>query len=84
MNKIITKNYERAQKRTAERLYNEGENIYIIGCNMHPENLWEAPTMINNVTGRSFEQILNEVEYYNCDSDRGHYLSYYIKREVTT
>ena len=72
--------FTRVQKRTARRLYNEGRTIYALPCNMHPDNVWQAPAPLPPADDPTdFGKVTNVFEYYNCDAERGKYTAYYIK-----
>lgn len=84
MNKIITQNWERITKAEARKRYNARQDVYFLSCNMHPENMWQAPCPIlrdvdDDVT--SFNSTVNNYRYYNCDRQRGMYVAYYIRRD---
>ena len=73
--------YTRINKTKARNLFYENKYIYIVPCNVAPNysNQWIQPYMINNQAGRTFDQIINEFEYYNCnDNETGLYTAYYI------
>ena len=79
MNMIKTTNYPRITKRQAEARYKTGQTVYILPCNMHPENAWQRPIDMN-YPGRDFHSVASEYSYYNCDGERGRYPAYYISR----
>lgn len=71
----------RINKTKARNLFNKGTDIMIVPCNVACDysNVWIQPYMINNQAGRTFDQIINEFEYYNCnDRETGLYTAYYI------
>lgn len=65
------------QKRTAKKLFDSGETIYIQNSNFHPFGVWSQCIEINNKDGDSFESIVNSFEYYNCNSETGYYATFY-------
>ena len=76
------KTYERISKQKARRIYDTSNKAIITcGCNMNPFSPWGIGTPIVNQPDRTFDQICNEAEYYNCDSERGRYLSFYAEVE---
>ena len=82
MRQIKTKSYIRISKKTARALYNTGQENRVFFCpvNLNPESpwglMWNAPN--NDI---SFDQLVSEYEYYNCDNDRGRYAAFYVPRE---
>lgn len=71
--------YTQVQKRTAERLYNEGVDVYIIPCKARA-GVWYnlASTDLLRCQGMPFMQAINHFEYYNCNSEAGTYCHFYI------
>lgn len=74
---------QQVQKRTARKLFQEGETIYLLPCNMRFDSVWQSPLAISNDVSRSlgytFDQLCNNYEHYNCDSERGRYVRFYVK-----
>ena len=73
--------FTRINKTKARRLFYENKYIHIVPCNVACDysNHWIVPHMINNQAGFTFEQLVNNFEYYNCnDSQTGLYTAYYI------
>ena len=80
MRTVITNNWVRITKKQAEIRYKTNQDVYILPCNMNPDNVWQRP--INMFyPGRDFDQVVNEYSYYNCDNERGKYPAYYITRQ---
>lgn len=85
--------FKRIQKRTARRLYNEGEIIYIVPCNVWPDfkGIWIKPMNIsknleeeragNLYVAMGFDSIINSYEYYNCNYELGYYTAFYVLEE---
>jgi hypothetical protein len=72
---------QQVQKRTARKLFQEGEMIYLCPCNMHFDSAWQTPIVISKAEslGFTFDQLCNDYEYFNCDSERGRYVRFYVK-----
>lgn len=73
---------KRVQKRTAEKLYNAGKDVFFIPCKCNPENHWFSLGIWENkhLDGQydSFEKLCNGFSFYNCnDSQTGKYISFY-------
>ena len=62
MIKIKTKNYTRIQRRTARRLFNEGQLIAITPHMYNPEGMFT--TAIHEADG-NFDSVVNAAEYYS-------------------
>ena len=72
------------QKRTAKKLFEAGETIYLQSSNFHPFGVWSRcmDTNKNNVNcvGYTFETVVNDFEYYNCTcNETGKYTTFYKK-----
>jgi len=73
-------------KSEARKLFNQGKNIYILPCKVVLKNPWVQPMKVNNknnedskiYTTQTFDQIVNNFEYYNTGSQLGYYAAYYI------
>lgn len=66
------------QKRTAKKLFNSGETIYIQSSNFYPFGVWSQCMEFSNKEGRTFDSIVNSFEYYNCNNNEtGYYATFY-------
>ena len=66
------------QKRTAKKLFESGETIYIQACNLRPFGVWSTCYDMNKEKdGATFETIVSNFEYYNCNSETGLYVTFY-------
>ena len=82
--------YTQVQKRTAEKLFNNGGTVYIIACNANPCSPWingfyelslELLSKHNDYIpeyDNDFRKHVNSYEYYNCNSELGKYSHFYI------
>lgn len=78
---------EQVQKRTAKKLFDAGEDIYIQSSNFHPfgvwsqcieiNNKWSQCIEVNNKEDKLFDSIVNSFEFYNCNSEAGYYTTFY-------
>ncbi len=80
--KVIT--IKQISKRTAKKLFESGNEIYLQSCKMYPFGVWQNVCPIkkdidytNQFNATSFESVVNNFEYYNCDSERGKYSHFY-------
>ncbi len=80
MLKIETKNYVRIDKRQARKIYENNGELYMLPCNLNPENSWGLLLGPVN-TFYPFDSMVNSATYYNCGSGRGNYLAFYIRKE---
>ena len=69
------------QKRTARKLFEAGETIYLQSSNFHPFGVWSQCIDIKKDINDndSFDSIVNSFEYYNCSNEQGLYVSFYKK-----
>ena len=70
---------KRVSKSAAKKAYNEGNEIYFQSSNIYPFGMWQSvcPVLLERAQ-TTFEAICNEFSYYNCDSERGRYVHFYI------
>lgn len=69
-------NFEKINKVKARKLFNSGENIYLLPCKLRLNNAWCQPIMINNSMS-DFDALIDRATYYNCNSEIGDKLSFY-------
>ena len=69
------------RKNTARKLFNEGHELIIIPCNCSPNGFWVKGFRIckTKLENSDFDRLINEFEYYNCNSELGRYTHYYIE-----
>lgn len=68
-------------KRKARKLYDAGVAIFLIPNNFRVDNNWGIGSYFDNRCGKTFDALVNEFEYYNCQSkETGKYCSFYIKK----
>ena len=86
MKKIITEHYERVSYRTAIKLLNSGEDIYITPRLLNPESPWHYLFNINKdiltANDTTFDSFVKSVIWYNCNCQTGKYPAYYISRRT--
>ena len=77
----------KVNRKTAERLINEGYTIKLIPCKVRLENLWIEPSYVTleklNEWDTNFEKFVNAYSYYNCNSELGNHLAYYLNVEFS-
>lgn len=72
-------NYERINRATARKLHANGGEFIAIPCKMNPANeYWAMGAVMDKNILPDFDKACNQLEYYNCSSATGYYLSFYI------
>jgi len=69
-------------KRTAKKYFEAGKNIFLMASNMRFDNMWITPYEVKKDSMQcteNFDLMCNEFEYYNCDSERGSYIHFFIR-----
>ena len=77
----MTVNYKRINKTAARNIYTAGGVVYVVPCLVPIKgSVWiTAGEIISGLyPDRTFDQIINEYEYYNCNNELGRYTAYYI------
>lgn len=72
--------YRRIDKRVARRLYDAGEDVLFIPCNMRPDNMWGLGIVENKyLLGQeeTFDKLVNAYTWYNCNNETGRYIAFY-------
>ena len=67
---------QQVQKRTAEKLFNNGQRVFIQSSNFRPFNVWADALELT--PGESFNDIVNSFRFYNCcNCETGKYVTFY-------
>ena len=66
---------QRVSKRTAKKLFSEGKRVFIQPSNYYPFGAWYNAMEIHE----DFDRVSTEYAWYNCDSERGYYPSFYVQ-----
>ena len=87
--------FRRVSKRAAERLYDNGEVIYLCPFRLRPGGPWHPEIAVTKTdltqdcgtqyfisNTRDFEKVVSDYTYYNCSYSVGEYPAYYIKEQV--
>ena len=77
MKEININGYKRITKRAAIKLYEMGEPVLFCPVKLIPGGAWGNGCIITKEEGRTFEQVLNAFEYYNCNNETGNYTAFY-------
>ena len=79
----------RIKKPLARKMYYSGHTITVVPCKCGVDNI-VAKTDMNylldskcgdDMTNR-FDRVVREFEYYNCNSETGYYVSYYVTEDA--
>ena len=84
MNAINIAGYKRISKQAARKRFVGGLVTYAYPSNIRPGNMWISACRIDPaiMTGRTFDQFVNEYEYYNCNSsESGRYTAFYMRED---
>lgn len=90
-NRTLTDNkgisWTRVNKRRAKSVYEAGGDVIITPVYVDPFNIWRPHARISSKrqwgVDVTFDSIVNEYEYYNCNSSElGRYPAYYVRTEV--
>lgn len=80
------KTYQQINKSKARRLFDKGTEILFHPCKMRFNSVWQQPCVIHkgdfetHVSGVSeFDSACNHFAHYNCDSERGTYIHFYVE-----
>lgn len=60
-------NYEKITKTQARKMHANGEKVFCLPCNVHPNNMWVG--MAEILPDYDFEKFCNEYAFYNCGTN---------------
>ena len=74
----------RISKAAARKLWENNSNFIIVPCKLSPYGLGALDTSCDLSTEdidnrRSFDKLINEFTFYNCNSETGRYPAFYIE-----
>lgn len=79
-----SRRYKRVNRKRAKNLFLKGEEVFCWPCNMDPSNphwggLYSSANFYEYepLDEDRFEKWEANATYYNCDNERGRYLSFY-------
>ena len=75
------KTFERITKKKAINAYNSGVPVFLCPVKMRPFTPWHLESYVDKSSGRSFDNTVNEFEFYNCNRETGMYTAFYIQSE---
>lgn len=72
-------NFERVDKRVAEKFFKAGKRVCMLPCYANPNSPWNVPYLMDYHA--PFIHQINEFTYYNCNKEMGTYPSFYVEKE---
>lgn len=84
--KLSGRTYIRVDSRKARKLFEAGRIIAVAPVLMRIPNPWMSPmiiwkTLLEKEFGRTYDSVLNEYACYNCNSEMGQYLKFFVEVE---
>lgn len=71
--------FERVDKKTARKAYNNGLRVILCPCNLRPGYPFHPEISISGKAQATFEEALNAFEFYNIrNAESGFYTAFYI------
>lgn len=68
-------------KGTARKLFREGMTIYLFPCKANIDSpWWNGGVPISQKDEDTFDHLVNNFEWYNCNAEVGYYAHYYVKK----
>lgn len=72
----------KVNKATARKMYRLGYEIKLLPCKVRLDNAWVSPVAISLETHHdTFDHVVNQYEYYNCNAELGYYSAYYVSED---
>ena len=70
---------EKINKTQARKMFNQGINLQMIPNKCNPNSAWfEGAYIFDNSDEDTFDTLVNKITRYNCNSELGYYLAYYV------
>ncbi len=69
---------ERINKRQARRAFEQGKEIWVVPCNMDVKFGMLISKEYLKKGYRSFDHIINNYVWFNCNNETGRYCAYYL------
>lgn len=70
----------RVNKQKARRLFNEGKDVLVYPALANLNSPWIHPCEINKYMTHTFDEIVTEFEFYQCNAEMGYYAKFYVER----
>lgn len=78
----LGKNVQQVNKIKARKLYGQNVEIFVLPSNMSFDNMWMGPMPLQKcrkLERDTFDDIIGEFEYYNCNNETGRYARYFVR-----
>ena len=72
------KAYKKVDKRVARKLFDAGGVVYLAPCKANPCSYWVYMISVCKESA-GFDTVINEFEYYNCNTELGKRAAYYVE-----
>lgn len=69
---------KKINKTQARKAFNNGVNVTMLPHKASPYSPWFSGASYDNKNDKSFDDIVAAITFYNCNSELGYYLAYYI------
>jgi len=79
MNDFQNDTVHKVNKATARNYFRAGKKVYVLPCKVRYDNEWIKPFLLQKTN--TFDRIVSEYEYHNCNAELGYYCSYYVENE---
>lgn len=85
MNKITLRDnqntvWQRVSKIAARKAFDNGQPVTLCPVKMNPFGVWRSGAIVTRSDDiQDFEKFCNEFYYYNCTSETGRYVAFYLK-----
>lgn len=73
---------KKVNKTQARKLFNKGVTLFLLPSKVGFNNCWISPYRLNInecENEKDFDKIVNAYSYYNCNTDLGKIISYYVE-----
>lgn len=77
MNEFHNDKFQKVNKAIARRMFRAGFKVYVLPCKVRFDNMWMPPFLLQK--DDTFDRIVSEYEYRNCNAELGYYCSYYVE-----
>tara|TARA_R110000796_G_scaffold99512_1_gene207635 strand:+ start:240 stop:500 length:261 start_codon:yes stop_codon:yes gene_type:complete len=64
----------------AKEAYDAKKRVWMHPCKLRLNNAWQNPFSFQKQIDLDFYILVDEATIYNCDSERGQYLNYFIQK----
>ena len=82
----MAKTWKKINKRQALKLFEAGQDVYVLPNKANPYSPWIEPALVNLAAqiesdlSFAFDMFCNSYRYYNCNNELGNSLAYYVEK----